>query len=874
MSEMYNQEVAEILKEQNVDPEIGLTSAEVAERLKKHGYNQFKQHKKTNALKIFFSQLKNSITLLLLAASIISFLFGDYTEAMAIMAVLLINAIIGFVLEIQAVRSMEALKKLDLVYARVIRNGIKKEIESREVVPGDLLAIEAGDLITADARIIACSGLVVNESVLTGESIPVEKSNQKLDGRVVLADRVNMVLKGTAVTGGNGLALVTATRLQTAVGEVSELVALAEKDEIPLNKKLNQLSHKLIWLTVLLVIPFILIALIRDKDLYLMVETAIALAVAAIPEGLPIVATIALARGMLLLVDRQVIVKKLAAVETLGETNVIMTDKTGTLTENNLKADTICLPEDDGNVNRVTSESISQIADNQKVNALMQVAVLCNNAEITNEKQTIGDPIEGALLELVDGYKRDLRVQLKKGRKKVKEIPFDSDTRVMVTLHQDTSGYSVSAKGASQEILDKCTRIDESGKIVPFSQEDKNRWMQKTDGLSAEGLKVLAFAFNQHQNEPEKLDRDLIFIGLVGFLDPPRHEVPDSIAECHQAGIKILMVTGDHPETSKTIALKIGLTNNPHENVVHGREFDRMLEKRQIDNAIIFSRVSPKQKLKLVEYYQNLGWIVGMTGDGVNDAPALRKADIGVAMGLRGTQVAKEAADMVLKDDSFASIVRAVRQGRIIFDNIKNFVIYLLSCNLSEILVVAVASFSNLVLPLLPMQILFLNLVTDVFPALALGMGRGDPSIMEGTPRKPMEPIISRANWYSIVVYSTCITISVLAVFLFALFYGGYDEIICNNIAFFTLALAQLLHPLNLIELKDRYFNNEIIKNTHLWSAVLFCIILLLGAYHVDRVSQILSLVSLSMEHLYLIVGGSLLPIVLIRLAKISRIIS
>ena len=873
MSEVYNQEVAELLKENNVDPDIGLSESEAAKRLKKFGYNQFKKHKKKHALLIFLSQFKNSITALLLVASTISFLFGDLTEALAIMAVLVINAVIGFILEIQAVRSMEALKKLDLVYARVIRSGLKKEVESREVVPGDVLAIEAGDLITADARIISNSGLIVNESVLTGESIPVVKSHEKIDSQVILADRVNMVFKGTAVTGGNGLALVTATGLHTAVGEISELVELAEKDEIPLNKKLNQFSHKLIWLTVLLVVPFLLTALIRGENLYLMMETAIALAVAAIPEGLPIVATIALARGMLLLADRQVIVKKLAAVETLGETNVIMTDKTGTLTENILKADIICLPERNGDINRITSESINQISDDQEINALMRVAVLCNNAEITNDKETIGDPIEGALLELVDGYNRDLRGQLKNDWKKVKEIPFDSDTRIMVTLHRNASGYTVSAKGASAEILDKSSRVFDNGQSVLFEEGGKQKWMQKTNELSAEGLKVLAFACNQYQKEPGNFQEDLIFIGLVGFLDPPRTEVPQSIADCHHAGIKVIMVTGDHPETAKSIANKIKLTNDPDELVVHGREFDSIINNQQVEDIIIFSRVSPKQKLELVNYYQNLGWVVGMTGDGVNDAPALRKADIGVAMGLRGTQVAKEAADMVLQDDSFASIVRAVKQGRIIFDNIKNFVIYLLSCNLSEILVVAVASFSNLSLPLLPMQILFLNLVTDVFPALALGMGKGDPSIMDAKPRKPKEPILSRENWFSIAAYSVGITLSVLAVFLYALLYRGFSGEICNNIAFFTLALAQLLHPLNLIEIKDNFFKNEIVTNPHLWSAVIFCMAILLGAYHIGPVTQILNLVSLSMEHLYMIVAGSILPLILIRLAKISGLI-
>ncbi len=871
-TEAYNIEAVELLNEYNVDLEQGLTESEVNTRLMRYGYNQFKQQQKQSVWLVLIRQFKNSITFLLLAAAIISFLFHDYTESMAIIAVLIINATIGFILEIQAVRSMEALKKLDLVYSRVLRAGVRKEIESKYLVPGDLIMLEAGDLITADARLVTNAGLEANESVLTGESVPVRKQTEALQGQVTLADRINMVFKGTAVTSGNAVALVTGTGPNTVVGEISEMVDQAEKEEIPLNRKLNDFSRKLIWLTVALVVPFIVLGSVQGHDLYLMVETAIALAVAAIPEGLPIVATISLARGMLKLTKHEVIVKKLAAVETLGEVNIIMTDKTGTLTRNELSVDTIYLSSD--HAARLEKTSLArETSDYENLEMLLNVSVLCNNASVNHEADKLGDPIETALLDMVRSYDHSLIETIRKKWKEVDEVPFDSDTRIMANLYQNEMQYLVTVKGASAEVLDRCSSIQINGQLKPLGKEQRVLWEQRTHELSSQGLKVLAFAYRKTDSEEQEYASNLTFIGLVGFLDPPRQEVPQSILECQQAGIKVVMVTGDHPETARAIAQKIKLTRDPNEKVLHGKDFETLLEKGKVDDVTIFSRVSPRQKLELVNYYQQQGWIVGMTGDGVNDAPALRKADIGVAMGHRGTQVAEEASDMILQNDSFTSIVRAVRQGRIIFNNIKNFVIYLLSCNLSEILVVAVAAFSNLTLPLLPLQILFLNLVTDVFPALALGMGKGDPSIMKNAPRDPKEPILNAKNWVSIGAYAVVITISVTGVFLYGIFYGGFDPVACNNMAFFTLAFAQLLHPINLIETRDRFFNNEIIKNPHLWSAVIFCSVILIGVYFVHPFNELLMLDTLTSDQWQLIAIGSLAPLVIVRILKVLKII-
>ncbi len=873
MLDVYNKDIAELLHEYQVDPELGLNETEADNRLLKYGLNQFRKHQKHSVWLVFLRQFQNSITFLLLGAALISFIFHDYTESIAIVAVLIINAIIGFILEIQAVRSMEALKKLDQVYARVIRDGMKLEIASKHLVPGDLMVLEAGDLVTADARLITNSSIEINESVLTGESVPVIKQIHTLKGQVTLADQVNMVFKGTSATSGNAIALVTGTGSNTAVGEISEMVSKAEQEEIPLNRKLNDFSKKLIFLTIALVIPFVILGFAQEHDLYLMIETAIALAVAAIPEGLPIVATISLARGMLKLTRHQVIVKKLAAVETLGEVNVIMTDKTGTLTENELSVDTICFSSEPSHEIRISEIAKKKIGHDKNLEILMQVAALCNNASVSDKSGKIGDPIETALLDMVIAYNNELLSSIRTKWKELDETPFDSDTRIMANFHQSESDYFVSAKGATSEVLDRCNFIQLNDEVNPLGQEQRSLWIQKTNELSSKGLKVLAFAYKKARQEDKNYASELIFLGLIGFLDPPRPDVAPSILECQKAGIKIIMVTGDHPETARAIAQKTLLTNNPNEMVVHGKDLETVVSYKDIEDAIIFSRVSPRQKLELVSYYQKQGWIVGMTGDGVNDAPALRKADIGVAMGYRGTQVAEEAADMVLQNDSFSSIVRAIQQGRIIFKNIKNFVVYLLSCNLSEILVVAIAAFSNLALPLLPLQILFLNLVTDVFPALALGMGKGDRSIMKIPPRNPKEPILNRGNWISISMYAVVLTLSVMGVFLYGAFHLNFDSAICNNLAFFTLAFAQLLHPINLIEIKDNFFNNEIIENPHLWSAVLFCSIILIGVYYTHPLNELLSLNKLTLHQWQLIGIGSIAPIIIIRLIKLLKII-
>ena len=757
---------------------IGLTSSEANLRHEQYGPNRLPEVPPPGIFAIFIDQLNSPIVYLLFVASCASFFFKDYTEAVAILLVIVVNAVIGFIMEYQAIRSMEALRKLDLVNVKVFRDGVLSTVNADLLVPGDLIFVESGDIIPADARLIQAIDLEVDESPLTGESIPVEKVTDTLPSDTIEADRINMLFKGTATTKGNGKALVTGIGKDTELGKIAEMVSTSEQEETPLNKKLEGFSKKLIWLVAAITFPFLLVGIWQQREMHLMIETAIALAVAAIPEGLPIVATIALAKGMLNLAKKQVLIKKLAAVETLGSANIVLTDKTGTLTENKLTIHKILVDEstelgtvwsDAGkNVKLNPSQLSKESMDGFR--KLLEIATLCNNA-VYHERNEIelGDPLEISLLKFAAAYDPDSYRQLLDKATKEDEIPFDSDSKIMGVLYKTDYGFSVASKGAVESILDHCSQILKDGKVQALTNERKRELLKTSDKIASQGMKVLGYCYKDVAEKEEDFLEDLIFVGITGFLDPPREDIRSSLSECKDAGIKVVMITGDHFETAKEISRQVGLSNSDSEITgIKGRELNEMdlsdpSDKNRLESAVFFSRVTPAQKQNLVNFYQQIGYVVGMTGDGINDAPALKKADIGVAMGIRGTQVAREAADMILKDDSFSSIVVAIRQGRVIYNNVKYFIIYLLSCNLSEIMIVAIAAFSNLVLPLIPLQILFLNLVTDVFPALALGMGKGGPNIMKHPPRLINEPLITKKNWISITAYSMVITLTVFA---------------------------------------------------------------------------------------------------------------
>lgn len=845
----------------------GLSVEDAKLRLKKYGWNKISETKRRSSILVFLSQFKTPIVYMLLFAAGLSFYFQEWLDSFAIVIVILINAVIGFYMEFQAERSMNALKKLSAVPAKVLRNKQLEEINAEDIVPGDVIYIEAGDMIPADGRIFSASQVQINESALTGESVPVEKQTEKLPSDTTLAERNNMLYKGTYSTKGNGYMVVTDTGMDTELGKIAQMVQSAEQAATPLEKKLEDFSKKLIWITVTLVVVIFIAGLLNGQNFFEMLETSIALAVAAIPEGLPIVATMALAQGMMKMARYNVIVKKLSAVETLGGTNVICTDKTGTLTQNKIEVNKIVTPAD----------------NSEALEIINRIAVLCNTAELQNSNgsfKEIGDPLETGLLKFA--LKNNFDIQNCRSQfPKIKEEPFSSETKIMATLHQTDNGLTIYAKGASEELLKRCDRVVEKEGITELNTEKREHWMQKAEELANTGLRVIAGAYKPTASSDGDMAVDLVFVGLFGMIDPPREEVFAAIEECKSAGINVIMITGDHPATAKNIALKLGIADNNYDKAMAGKEmkdYEHLTEQEKSNwlDTKIFARVSPKQKLDLISVLQERKNIVGMTGDGVNDAPALKKADIGIAMGLRGTQVSQEVADMVLKDDSFTSIVVAIKQGRIIFENIRKFVIFLLSCNLSELMVIATASVFNLHFQLFPLQILFINLVTDVLPALALGVSEGSTDIMRRPPRNINEPIIDRKRWGTIFFYSIVIgAISVSAV-LFSHFTVHKTEVwnpeLCNNIMFFTLIFSQLLHVLNMGSNNSSFFSSEVFRNKYVWGAVALSVAILMGMYAIEPVRKVLSLYEMSSSDWLISIGASIISLIIIQVGKKLKI--
>lgn len=848
------------------DAANGLTSTEAQKRLK-NGANKIEAKKDKSIWLIFLSQFKSPIVWLLVFAAGLSFYFGELLDGIAILIVILINALIGFYMEYQAERSMNALKKLSAVPAKVQRNGKLEEINAEEIVPGDIVYIEAGDMIPADGRIFKASQVQIDESALTGESLPVEKQTDKINADTTLAERANMLYKGTYSTKGNGYMVVTTTGMDTELGSIARMVQSADQAATPLEKKLENFSKKLIWITVALVVIIFVAGLLNGQKFLEMLETSIALAVAAIPEGLPIVATMALAQGMMKMARYNVIVKKLSAVETLGGTNVICTDKTGTLTQNKIE------------VNKIVTA-----ADNSEaLEIINRIAVLCNTAELQSINGTvkeIGDPLETGLLKFAE--KNSINIQSYREKyPKLKEESFSSETKIMATLHKDQSSNTTYAKGASEELLLRCDRILERDGIKELNDENRILWIKKAEELANSGSRVIAGAYGPVASAKGDLSINLVFVGLFGMIDPPREEVFEAIKECKTAGIKVIMITGDHPATAKNIAVKLGIADNDNFKAMVGKEmkdYEHLTanEKTSWMDTLVFARVSPKQKLDLVAVLQEGKNIVGMTGDGVNDAPALKKADIGIAMGLRGTQVSQEVADMVLKDDSFSSIVIAIKQGRIIFENIRKFVIFLLSCNLSELLVIATASVFNLHFQLFALQILFINIITDVLPALALGVTEGSKAIMQRPPRNMNEPIIDKKRWIAVFFYSIIIgAVSVGAVFFSHLTVHNteiWNPELCNNILFFSLIFSQLLHVFNMGN-GTSFFNSEVFRNKYIWGAIALSVIILLGVYAIEPVRKVLSIYEMSVYDWLISIGASIVSLIIIQIGKKLKII-
>ncbi len=870
--------VPRILSELATDVEQGLPDHEIAPRRRRFGSNQLRRARRHSAWRIFFDQLNNVMIWLLTGASILSYVLADWIQGTAIVVVIVINTAIGFFTELKAVRSMEALYSLGQVTTRVQRGGTARTIPASELVPGDIVLLEAGDVVTADSRIASASRMLVNESALTGESVPVDKTTEPVAADVPLAERNSMLYKGTAVVRGTGVAVVVATGLATELGKITALVEETESGETPLEQRLEHLGRRLIWITIALIVAISAAGIAIGRDLILMVETAVALAVAAVPEGLPVVATIALARGMWRMADQNALITRLSAVETLGATGVICTDKTGTLTENRMTVTRLLLPSGEFEVRSdqtgpafATDDENVEPAQTPLLLQALEVGVLCNNAELPApgiaSDTAAGDPMEVALL--IAGARANLRRDaLLRTKPEVREEAFDPETKMMATFHcagERAGPLQIAIKGAPEAVIDACRRLRTASAIVPFDDAQKATWQAHNTRMAAQGLRMLGLATGQADSSDADPYADPVFTGLVGLVDPPRQDVRDALMRCHSAGIEVIMVTGDQAPTALYVARDIGLIEDGDADVLPGEALKppEQLTPEQRGKLLgtrVFARVSPRQKLDLIALQQDAGAVVAMTGDGVNDAPALKKADIGIAMGRRGTQVAREAADMVLQDDAFRSIVVGIEQGRIIFANIRKFALYLVSCNLSEVLVVGLATLASAPLPILPLQILFLNLVTDVFPALALGVGPGGPRVMEHRPRPVREAILTRAHWIAISIHSALITLATLAAFWIALNWLEMTPPAAVTVSFLTLSLAQLWHVFNMREADSGFLRNDITLNGYIWGALLLCIALLLAAVYVPPLAFVLAVQRPSTAGWSLVLGASLIP--------------
>ncbi|MEX2573940.1 MAG: cation-transporting P-type ATPase [Balneolaceae bacterium] len=853
----HSRTAEEVLKNLDSNVEKGLNRDQYNRSRKNNGPNRLREFKQRNLLQILLDQFKSIVIIILVVAAIVAFAFQHYPDGIAITAVLVVNALIGFFTEWKASRSMEALRRTERDKVRVRRNGKEQEVESDTLVPGDILILESSDLVPADVRLIESNNLNVNESALTGESVSVLKSTSPVDDDAAIADRHCMVFRGTFITDGSAEGVVTATGMNTEIGQISELAETAEKEATLLQKKLNNLGRKLAWLTITVAAVVAVTGLLAGREPQIMIETAIALGVAAIPEGLPIVATIALARGMYVLSKKNVLINRLQAVETLGSTGVIFTDKTGTLTENHMTVRRVSTPEGDFRLDEHSkSPEAEDGTDPSVLRRIMEVVVLCSNASVTDEDDDLkaedeqGDPTETALL------RAGLSMELQRGRllsekPEVREVPFSSDTMMMATYNQAGSRLEVNVKGAPEKLLDACTGIVRNGPdaVESLSDEEKDKWLERSGRLAGEGLRLLAVADKTVEDKDAEPFEELRFLGLIGLLDPARSDVGDAIRECQSAGIRVIMVTGDQGATATAIAKETGITNEEDPVVIHSTELkdpDELSdsERRKILESNIFSRVSPQQKLHLVKMMQGEGWTVAMTGDGVNDTPALKKADIGIAMGRRGTDAAREISDMVLLDDAFSSIVTAVRHGRIIFGNIRKSVLFMLCTNVAEVVAVMIATviggFYFFPLPLLPLQILYLNVITDVFPALALGMGTGEEGIMKQKPRPQNEPVLAKSHWYAIGGWSVILSASVLGALALAVYQMGFEQERAVTISFLTLAFGKLWFVYNLRNPKSHFLSNDIIRNPYIAGSIILCIILLLATVYLPVLAGVL----------------------------------
>ncbi|RFT16150.1 MAG: Cation-transporting ATPase [Candidatus Saccharicenans subterraneus] len=841
------------------DLKHGLSSEQAAASLEKYGPNQLQEAPSRSPLAVFFDQFKSFLIWVLIGAAIVSGFLGEWVDALAIIAIVILNAVLGFVQEFRAEKSLAALKKMAAPMARVIRDGELKQIPAREIVPGDLLELEAGDHVAADARVVYhTTNFAVHEAALTGESTPVFKTGAVLEGEdIPLADRANLVYAGTSVSSGKARAMVVATGMSTELGQIARMIQEISLETTPLQRKLEQFGRWIVYLCFGLVGLIFLLEWLRGGELVQVFLTAVSLAVAAIPEGLPAVVTIALALGVQRMVKRHALIRKLPSVETLGAATVICSDKTGTLTRNEMTVKAVYA---DGRLFTVSGIGYQPegefLLDDRPVRPAefpgllrtLTCGTLCNSARLAENQgryRIVGDPTEGALLTLAAKAGLSLE-ELEKAEPLVEEIPFDSERKMMTMLRKSGHGFVAYVKGAPDILLKNCSRIFEGGQERPITPQDLDRLLQVNDSLARQALRVLGCAYRKFSSFPEKLEataieKELVFAGLVAMIDPPRPEVIKAIADCKRAGIKPVMITGDHKVTAVAIARELGMLDEGAL-ALSGEEFDSLKPeeyREKVDKIQVYARVSPEHKLRIVRAWKDRGEVVAMTGDGVNDAPAVKEADIGVAMGITGTDVTKEVSDMVVTDDNFASIVAAVEEGRAIYDNIKKFVHYLLSCNLAEIMVMFTASLIGWPVPLLPIQILWVNLVTDSFPALGLGFDPPDPEIMSRPPRQPGEPIIDRRRAGLMSIQGIFMAACALVAFSYVLFVENEGIERARTAAFIVLSVSQLFHAFNCRSQMKSVFELGLFSNLKLVYAFLVSLSLQLSVVYVPSFQKI-----------------------------------
>lgn len=880
----YNQSTEEVLKNLSTTKERGLTEEEAKKRLEEYGENALEAEKKKSFGEKLKEQFFDPMIIILIAAALVSIFVGEGLDAGIIIAIVIVNAFLSIYQEGKAEEAIAALQKMSSPKAKVIRDGDHEEVDSNKLVPGDIIVLETGDIVPADLRLIESSNLKIDESSLTGESVAVEKHfDQVYDGKMEIGDRENLAYSSTIVTYGRGMGVVVETGHKTEIGKIATSIATVGDEQTPLQRKLAKLSKTLGILVIVICAVVMGVGLLYKHDPLDMFMTAISLAVAAVPEGLPAIVTIVLSIGMGKMAEKNAIVKKLLAVETLGTTTVICSDKTGTLTQNEM---TVVKVFTDGQVYHVSGtgyspegdvtkkDEIVTIEEDENLKILSSIAALTNDAKLKvkgGDASITGDPTEGALLTFAEKAGNGLD-NLYKNFDRLEEIPFDSDRKMMTTFHDKIfDGIASFTKGAPDVVLERCEKVLIDGKEVDLDEKLRKEILGKNSEFARSALRCLGYAYRKHSDMPSEItsdaiEKDMVFVGLTGMIDPSRPEAKEAIKECKSAGIRPIMITGDYLETGLAIAKDLGIATSDDQAIM-GRELNEMSEaelREIVKEKSVYTRVSPENKVQIVTALKQNGHITAMTGDGVNDAPAIKKADIGIAMGITGTDVAKNTAEVILTDDNFATIVNAVEEGRIIYSNIKKFVAYLLSCNLGEVLIVLISILMNLPVPLIPIQLLWLNLVTDSFPALALGVERGEADIMDEPPRDPDEPILDKEIKITVAIQSIAITVATLLAYFVGLKWYGLESGInhARTMAFSALIICELLRAYTARSIDKTVFEIGVFTNKKLVMATVFSFLLMLLVIYVPVLNDAFGLMDLGPREIAVVLGSALIPLV------------